>query len=289
MGGRWPIGLLVMFGLASLAAVGLGAWVCAANGVPTGSWMRNLIAWGAGAVLAAGLAFAGGRPLSLTIALLAAPVGLAATFLNADQQGVHRWIDAGPLHVNVAMLLLPAMIVGVAGLARDRLWPWAAVIAAMALLVFQPDASQALALAGAAGLVALLTVRLTGARLTILGLLAGLAAVAWIRPDPLQPIAEVEGLVGLAFKLSPLAGAGVLALLAAVAAAPPFTVRSTDATTRITGWALGFCFLLWAVAPWLGAFPVPFAGIGMSPIVGAWLGVGLLAGLVRNHRHSRIG
>src|SRR5688572_18761303 len=101
MGGRsgGPVRLLVVFGLLSLAAVGLGAWVCAASGVPMGSWLRNLIAWGVGGVLAAGLAFAGGRPPSLAVALVAAPVGLAATFLNPDQQGVHRWIDAGPLHV----------------------------------------------------------------------------------------------------------------------------------------------------------------------------------------------
>ena len=47
------------------------------------------------------------------------------------------------------------------------------------------------------------------------------------------------------------------------------------------------CLLLWAVAPWLGAYPVPLAGIGMSPIVGAWLGVGLLAGLIRAQRPGR--
>ena len=31
--------------------------------------------------------------------------------------------------------------------------------------------------------------------------------------------------------------------------------------------------------PFLGAFPAPLLGLGMSPIIGAWLGVGLLAGL----------
>jgi len=287
--GGGAVGLLVVFGVVSLAAVGLGAWVCAASGVPTGSWLRNLIAWGVGAVLAAGLAFAGGRPLSLGVALFAAPIGLAASFLNPDQEGVHRWIDAGPLHVNVAMLLLPAAVVALAGLARDRLWPWAVVLGAAALLFMQPDASQALALAVAAGLVAVMTVRPLGARLTILALLAAMAAVAWFRPDPLESVPEVEGLVGLAFKASPIAGAGVLALLAAVTAAPPLTVRVNDATLRAASWGLGACFLVWAVAPWLGAFPVPFAGIGMSPIVGAWLGVGLLAGMVRSHRPGRIG
>jgi len=273
--------LLAGFGLVSLATVALGAWVCAESGVAAGSWLRNLVAWGVGAGLAAGLAFAGGRPLSLGIAIVAAPLALAATFLNPDQEGVHRWIDLGPVHANAAMLVLPAMVVGLGGLAGDRLWPWAAVIGAMSLLVFQPDASQALALAGAAGLVAALTVRLTGARLTILALIAGLAAVAWVRPDPLDPVPEVEAMVGLAFGRSPLAGAGLLALLLAVAAAPVLAGRPADPPVRIAGWALGLCLLVWAVAPFLGAYPVPFAGVGMSPIVGAWLGVGLLAGMAR--------
>jgi hypothetical protein len=34
-------------------------------------------------------------------------------------------------------------------------------------------------------------------------------------------------------------------------------------------------------ATFVGAFPVPFVGIGVAPILGAWLGAGLLAGLMR--------
>jgi len=282
-------GLLVVFGVVSLAAVGLGAWVCAQSGVPAGSWLRNLIAWGVGAVLALGLGFAGGKPLSLSLALLAAPVALAATFLNPDQQGVHRWIDAGPLHVNVAMVVLPAAVVALAGLARERLWPWIAVAAAMALLVLQPDFSQALALAGAGALIALLAVRRMELKLAVIAVLAALAAAAWFRPDPLEPVAEVEELVGLAFRLSAVAGVAVVGLVLAAALAPVLAVRTTDAATRTAGLGLAACLLLWAVAPWLGAYPVPFAGIGMSPIVGAWLGVGLLAGLIRAQRPGRFG
>ena len=281
--------LLVVFGVLLLAAVALGAFVCAQSGVAMGSWLRNLIAWGVGAGLAVGLLFAGGRTLTLSLALLAAPLLLAVSFLNSDQEGVHRWIDAGPLHVNVAMIVLPAAAVALAGLGRERLWPWVAAFVVMALLVAQPDASQALAFAGAAGLVALLTVRKPGLRLGVLAGLAALAAGAWFRPDPLEPVAEAEELVALAFRLSVFAGVGVVTLLAATAAAPTLSLRSSDTAIRAAGWGLSLLLLLWAVAPWLGAFPVPFAGIGMSPIVGGWLGAGLLAGLVRTHRPGRFG
>jgi len=68
---------------------------------------------------------------------------VAGSFLAPAQEGVHRWIDLGPLHVNVAALSLPAAIVA---LAFCGIWSriggaFAAAIAV--LLVLQPDASQA--------------------------------------------------------------------------------------------------------------------------------------------------
>ena len=47
-----PARLLLLFGLLSLAAVVTGAVVCAASGVPAGSWLRNLAAWSVGGLLA---------------------------------------------------------------------------------------------------------------------------------------------------------------------------------------------------------------------------------------------
>lgn len=272
--------LLLVFAAVSLAAVALGAFVCAANGVPAGSWMRNLIAWGVGAALAAGLAFSF-RPIFLKAALWLAPLGLAAAFFSPDQQGVHRWIDAGPLHVNVAMLLLPAAIVALAVQARDRAWPWVAVLLCLGLLVAQPDASQATALAAAAILVAVAAVRHPSMKLSVIAAAVALAAFAWMRPDPLQPVAEVEEIVGLAFQVTPVAGVLAVLLLAAVSLTPALLTFSGTPALRLAGGALALCFALWAVMPMLGAFPVPFVGIGMSAIVGGWLGVGLLAGLMK--------
>jgi hypothetical protein len=102
-------------------------------------------------------------------------------------------------------------------------------------------------------------------------------------------VAEVEELVGLAFKRSPIVGTAVLVLLAAVAATPVMSVRLTEPPLRAAAWGLAACFALWSVAPFLGAFPVPFAGIGMSAIVGGWLGVGLLAALARARPVGRFG
>lgn len=264
--------LLMLFGAASIVAVAIGAVVCAVSDVPAGSWARNLAAWAAGAALACAIArFA--RPGFSPIVLWLLPVGLVATLISPDQEGVHRWIDLGPLHINMAMLLAPGAVVTMAASAEKRL-TWVAFLISLAVLVFQPDASQATTLAVVGAMVAVFGTKPSLIRWGVPVIAAGVAVAAWLRPDPLQPVPEVEGIVGLAFSVSPLlAGLAVLSL-AAVAAAP--------ARTRgLPGLALGLCFLLWAVMPLFGAFPVPFVGIGMSPIVGGWLGVGLLAAAMR--------
>lgn len=264
--------LLMLFGAASLAAVAIGAVVCAASDVPAGSWARNLAAWAAGAALAGAIArFA--RPGFSTIALWTLPVGLLATLISPDQEGVHRWVDLGPLHVNMAMLLMPGAVVAIAASAEKQL-TWVAFLISLAVLAVQPDASQATTLAIVGAMVAIIGTKPPLIRWSVPVIAAGFAVAAWLRPDPLQPVPEVEGIVGLAFAVSPLlAGAAVLSLTA-VAAAP-------TRTWRLPGLALGLCFILWALMPLFGAFPVPFVGIGMSPIVGGWLGVGLLAAAMR--------
>ena len=69
--------LMAVFGLASLAAVGLGAAVCALSGVSAASWGRNLAAWLVGAVIAAALAAAGRRIVSPGAALAVAGLAVA--------------------------------------------------------------------------------------------------------------------------------------------------------------------------------------------------------------------
>jgi hypothetical protein len=50
---------------------------------------------------------------------------------------------------------------------------------------------------------------------------------------------------------------------------------------------LSLYFLISAAMPFVGAYPVPLVGIGMSPILGAWLATGVLACLVVSERDGR--
>ena len=175
------------FATASLPAVAVGAVVCALSGVPAGVWGRNLAAWAAGAVLAAALArWAGRRVLGVAAVLM--PLGVGAPMLARGQAGVHRWLDLGPLHVNMAMLLLPAGVVALAVLGERAAWTWIASLLAIGALVLQPDASQACALAGAI-CVAALGVRSRSSQLRWAFAAAALVlgVLACSRPDPLAP------------------------------------------------------------------------------------------------------
>jgi len=271
---------LAAFGVLSLATVVLGAFITVSQGAPLALGLRNLGAWGAGAVLARGIAairWTGFEALILRLS----PLVLLLTLFSADMQGVRRWVDLGPVHLNAAMLVLPSAVVALAGLVGEGLWPWALALACVALLVAQPDASQAASLVAACLVIVLLGPCLPTVRATVV--LAGLAltALAWTRPDPLPPVPEVEGVIGLAFACSPLLGAAASGLLLALVVWPVIVLRSASTDIRLGAAGLSALLAGWVLTPLFGAFPVPVLGLGMSPILGFWLGMGLLARWVR--------
>ena len=65
----------------------------------------------------------------------------------------------------------------------------------------------------------------------------------------------------------------VLGILIAVTAPAGVATRSGGALTAYLG--------VTALAPIVGAFPVPWMGLGVSSILGAWLGFGLLIASAR--------
>ena len=273
-------GLLLLFGGLSLAAVAIGALVCAQSGAPPGLWARNLATWLVGALAAAGLA-AGIGPRVLPFVLWAAPLALGATFLGAGHDGVHRWIQAGPLNINVAQLVLPTAVVALAVLSNTARSAWLPALACLGILAWQPDASQATAFALAVVLVAVGCAATRPVKVAVALVSAALAAVAWLRPDPLQPVPEVEDVIELAAAQSPVLAVLAVAVLAALALAPAFGARRSSPDLLTAGAALTGLFALWAATPFLGHFPVPWVGLGPSAVLGAWLGVGLLAALMR--------
>ena len=273
---RYSKRFFAVFTVLSFVAIASGCLAVALDGAPAGAWLRNIAAWGVGAVVALTVSrFA--SPIFARVMIFAAPAGLLASLASPGQMGVHRWLEVGPVQANAAALLLPAFVVAMASFIHDARWIWFAYALCAVVLVLQPDASQATALA-VAGLV--IVARLPVARVfrisTVVLVLSG-AVVAWLRPDPLTPVAEVEGIIGLAYTLSPLIATGAVVSLGAATLAPMIiAARPESSVVRTAALALSAYFVLSALTTLFGAFPVPLVGISMSPVVGFWLGVGLL-------------
>lgn len=279
---------LVIFGLSSLAAVAAGCAAMAASGVAPSSWMRSLVAWGAGAALAALLARHGKPRGGWIAASVVATAAIAATLSGAGVDGVRRWIDLGPLHVNVAALMLPVLIVGLAALRISTLPALLPALVTAAVLLAQPDASQLTSFAIA---VSLLLLRSSlGFRWKALAVLlvVALMAAGWMRPDPLEPVPEVELMYAMSFAVSPLLALIAVLALAVAAVAPLRSFKTAVPRVRDGALALSGYFVAVSVMPLLGAFPVPLVGLGMSFPAGWWLGVALLVALARSRESSGV-
>lgn len=262
--------LLAFFALLSLIATGCGIAAMVVTGTPQMRWIPNVVAWVVGGGIAFAIARTAPSPKAWIGIALCALALVAATLVGPDQQGVHRWLAAGPLFVNIAALTLPAALVAMARLGtQHRLVPITATLLA-AILALQPDASQAFALA-LAGFAILVTDKRISALVTALCLF-GIAALSLLRADPLQPVQEVEQIIQLAHAATPALAWAAVASLAAIPVML-FALRLHDTAAR----ALALYIAAVSVAPIFGWFPVPLVGAGMSFPLGLWLGIGLLA------------
>lgn len=272
---------IVIFGVASLAAVGAGCVAMDQSGVGPSSWLRSVVGWVVGGGLAALLArYAEGRSASAG-AVIAGTAALIATLFGAGIEGVHRWVDVGPLHINVAALFLPALIVGLAAIGVLRAVGVVVTLVTATVLLAQPDASQLTAFAVAVSVLLMRSdVRLRLRVLAVLG--AVLFAIGgWMRPDPLEPTPEVEQIFTMCVAVSPiLAWIGGLAL-AAAALTPALLSSRIGPHSRDGAIALSAYFVAVSIAPFFGWFPVPLVGSGMSFPLGWWLGTGLLLATAR--------
>jgi cell division protein FtsW (lipid II flippase) len=239
------------------------------------------VAWAVGGGLAALVArYAEPRRASAGAVVLGT-VALIATLFDAGVDGVHRWLDIGPLHINAAALFLPALIVALAAIrVQSRAGLVVTVITATVLLA-QPDASQLTAFAAAAAI--LLMRSGVALRWKAFALLVAVvfAIAGWMRPDPVEPVAEVEQIFTLCAAVSPF-----LALIAGLALAAAAIAPLAVSSGRDGAVALSAYFVAVSVAPFCGWFPVPLVGLGMSFPVGWWLGMGLLLAIARRPARS---
>ena len=273
--------------LVRVAALPLAAslMVLAIADVGPATWTLQLCA----VALAAGVALAFRPGLGLphaparSVVLIAvALVGLGLSLL-ADGQDPHRWLPIGPVRLYLAPVVLPVLLMAWHALAhapaRLQAFANAAVVTAGVMFALQPDASQALALLSA---VTVIGWRADGSRRAAVPVWIGLAlAAAWAvrRPDPLQPVPHVEGVMALAFAHA--VPAGLVVVAGAVALVAGLWRAGGTGASALQGLAAYYATLF--LCAHAGLTPAPLIGVGAGP----WLGYGLLAAMAPRAAHVR--
>ncbi len=200
---------------------------------------------------------------------------LVMSLFGAGNDGVHRWVAVGPLSVNVSMLVAPWLLAVVAHLVSSGRLPAGVALALVVQLahLLQPDAAQSSAFAVGAVVLILFTDVGPPSRLALAGAGAVLviAVATFTRRDALAPVAEVEGIVGLARDAAP--ALGVLAVVACLLLTVPFVLsalggRRSDQSVRTAGYtAISAYVVVQLLAPIAVAVPVPVMGYGSATVL----------------------
>jgi hypothetical protein len=248
--------------LAPVPSLTVGVSVMRGGGIATGIWVLNVIAAVVGISLAwAALVWPKRVSGSRGLVSWLPPVGLAllgATLLAPGTEGVHRWLPLGPVRIHAGALLLPPLLVAL----WEASWVTSAIVALAVLLVLslQPDAAQATSFCAA--WVGMAGVRRGWKAMPAMIVSFLVAAACLLRPDPLEPVPHVEGIVEMAATQgSMLAAAGLLSLAALPLAFVLFLERPI-------GIVLALYTVGTLIAAWLGNYPVPILGYGVSPVLG---------------------
>lgn len=246
-----------------LPAVLLGVLTMASGGVSPVLWGQQLAAWLVFALLAYVLQRAAGRISDEAWSvLLLLPLVSALTGDGLD--GVKRWLDLGIFQINAGLLVLPALLLVLHRLSA----PFPMLLAAAAILSFQPDLSQLTAFIAA---VLPILWRHRGKRFWVLGSILVLFALeirCLCSPVMLEPAAYCEGILTMLRGISPLLPIAGFVSLAAI---PSFFAFGFLKNRRPYLLSLSVYYAVSLLFTLSGNDPVLFMGFGLSPIAGYFL------------------
>lgn len=212
----------------------------------------------------------GALSMALAVALL------ATALLGVRVEGAARWISLGGLSIQPSLILLPVMIVAFARW-RDTLSTIAVVIAAAALAL-QPDRAMAGMLM--AGLTALALMRPERPMLAALAASVIGFAVSLGRSDLLPAMPYVDQVLYSSFDVHLLAGLAVLGGSFLLILPAIIGVRR-DPGHRHIHVVFGTVWLSAVAAAALGNYPTPIVGYGGSAILGYLLSLALMPSQTR--------
>lgn len=256
--------------IVAVPSITIGAIAMYHNKIPTLVWAQNI----ACLVIAGLISYfvvskrtttrtRGSWRISIPMSLLF----IVLTFINPGMDGVHRWLSIGLIKFNVSMIVLPILIIELWQLSQFKSL-WLTIIITFAISVFlaiQPDASQ---LTGFAIPMMIILCNKTNKRvhrLFIILILTILIILSWVFLDSLPPVAYVEGILSLLANMGLIwLTLGVLSLLILPV---PFILFPPKGL-KLPSISIGLYFIIIIISTFLGNFPVPLIGYGISPIIG---------------------
>ena len=259
----------------AMPSIAIGVLAMYQNHVPVLVWGQNivcflamsLIAW---IVVTYKLDFFSGSKHK-TILLPLAICLLFLTFLSPGMEGVHRWISLGMIRLNIAMIVLPIIMIGLGQIVQVkglRVGSAAAAIGVLLILFFQPDASQ---LTGFAIPMMILISSKTKSKLGRLFIISAFSIgviLSWVYLDSLAPVNHVEGIVSMVADMGFLWL--ILGIISLAILPMPFLLFPPENAGLISR-CIGVYYLIILIATVPGNFPVPLMGYGLSPIIGYFI------------------
>ncbi|MEH7513273.1 FtsW/RodA/SpoVE family cell cycle protein [Gottfriedia acidiceleris] len=189
------------------------------------------------------------------------------TFLDKGLHGVHRWIAIGPLRFNIALVLVPLLIIQLAGLMKSKPF-WVTVGFALCftiLLLFQPDASQLTAFTISISCLLLNIKKNKSVQILLLIVFIFLIILSWSHLDQLAPVSYVEDILSLVKEMG--IGWLVLGEISLFILLMPFFLFPPTSAKPLS-FSLGIYFSIIILSSFFGNFPVPIMGYGTSPFIG---------------------
>lgn len=202
--------------------------------------------------------------------VLASVLLLGLTFLGPSMDGVHRWLKFPFFTLNLSAVVMPITIVALYRLMdEEKAGFFVASILLIALMLYlQPDASQLLAFSVPVLMGLLQSKRSRIIKFSVCVPLLFLTWQSWLHLDALPPVNYTEGIFALLKDSSMLLyGMGIVALLWV----PVYFPLASMGKVRTACLGIAAYYWLMVASTWMGNFPVPFMGYGISPILGFYI------------------
>lgn len=267
-----PLRKLITFTL-TIPSIAIGALAMYQNHVPFAIWGQNigcLVLMSVISLLMITRKFNNTGNRYNQLLLPAAIIVLILTFANQGMEGVHRWTSIGAVKLNVAMIVLPMILLELYQVLKIRGLTYAGVCAFIILLVlfFQPDASQLTGFAIPVMIMLSLNKGSKKIRLLITGVSVLFIALSWIRLDHLPPVNYVEKILMMVADMGEIWF--VLGIISLAILPAPFIFLPPKNAVSVSRY-IGCYYIVILLSTLFGNFPVPLMGYGISPIVGYYI------------------